>query len=156
LTPFETDGAHSFCGIDPRFHLSLFHGRARTRDIEALYATLRRHFAQSSGSVALLTVIGAGSTLGEHGRKLIAEMMKELDPRVEAWGITIEGQGLWATTARAMTATTRLFSRTKHPFKVTSTAKDALIWMEQRCARPMPEGTLATLEVMREKLAQIR
>ena len=154
-TVIETANAHSFCGIEPKFFLSLFQGRARTHDIEAMRAALRSHFQQAAGKVVIMTVIGAGSTLGERGRKLISEMMKELDPRVEAWGICIEGKGLWGTTARAMTATTRLFSRTTHPFKVSSEAKETLQWLEQRCARPMPDNAMAMLEVMREKLAQL-
>lgn len=116
---------------------------------------LRAYTAASAGPVAILTVIGEGSTLGERGRGLIGEMMRELDPKVEAWGITIEGEGFWGTTARAMTATVRLFSRTSHPFKVTGKPEEGLAWLQQKTRRSLPDDVLPTLALMRAALAKL-
>ncbi len=116
---------------------------------------LRAYVAASSGPVAILTVIGEHSTLGERGRTLIGDIMRELDPQIEVWGVAIEGDGFWGTTARAMTATVRLFSRTSHPFKVTSKPEESLAWLRQKTGRTLPDNILPTLALMRAALAKL-
>jgi hypothetical protein len=146
------EAAHCFA-TDAHLFVSLFVGRARTADIAAMHDAAKRHVALEP-RYAMLTIVAEQSTIGERGRKRITQMMKDLEPQVEAWAIVIEGRGFWSTTARAITSTIRLLSRSAYPLKVCSTPAEAIAWLAAELRRKAPADLDATIVEMRRQLSK--
>lgn len=144
------NGAHCFAEGEGLF-VSYFAGRAHSADIEAMHQALNRYHREHAQPLRLLTIVTRGSTLGDRGRKRISTMMNDMSGRVDAWAIVIEGKDLWSTTARAITATIRLLSRTSYPLKVFAEVADGSAWLEQQTKQAMPSTLAETIGSMRAR-----
>lgn len=122
--------AHAFGFQEPQTFLAVFSGRARTADVVAMKESLAKAAAQHPGSkLVVFTVVANGATIGERGRKAITEMMLTSGPFSDAWAIVIEGEGLWAMSARAITTVIMLAARHSFPVQIHSNVDAAWQWL---------------------------
>jgi hypothetical protein len=128
----DTFGVHMSGTIERHTFISVYAGRARTADITAHRRALEAFVATRRDPVPVLTVVGTGSTIGKRGRQSISRMLHDLDTRIRAWAVVMEGSGFWLSAARVIAGGVRLVSASTCPFRITSTVDEALAWLSKQ------------------------
>lgn len=110
--------------------MSTYRGRACTADIESLFGDFDRVLATHPEPLVAMTVIEKNATLGDRGRRRLAQRMREKNNGVVAWAIVVEKSGLWGTATRTIIATVRLMSKSTYAFKVFPTVEEGVVWLQ--------------------------
>lgn len=130
--------AHASSIGDGAFVLSVFSGKAVAADVAELRTVINHVHQRVSRPLSLLTVVEQDSYIARAGRDEIAAVLADGNSMVSHWAIVIEGTGLWAASARAITTGVFIRARPVYALKVVGRVEDASRWLQQNKAEPPP------------------
>ena len=136
--------------------VAVYRGRNRHSDVVMLEEAILAVATARRTQVRVLVVIEPGAMTGERGRRHIGTMFRNVDGHVNAWTTVVEGEGFWASAARAVTAGVRLLVKTSFPRSVESSVARAVAWLEAETKAPLGEDFPAALEDLRKSLEKPR
>ena len=144
--------AHAFAISDAPVILSLYSGQASAADVHALQSVIHRAFARHHRPLTLFSVVEQNARIPASDRAAIAELLSAGNPLVASWAIVIEGSGIWASAARAITTSVFIRARPAYSLKVFGKAEVGAEWLRTQPCTPLPSTWPRDMAALREQL----